>query len=142
MVAKGLDFPNVTLVGVLQADNALIRTDYRAAETAYEMLEQASGRSGRGKRPGEVLIQTFDPAHYVLQAVKNHDYQGFSGRKCSTGTWETTRHTPIWPWWCFLTKNRKKPWTKRSRQRPCSVGSGCWDLSRFPCAARNTGCGC
>lgn len=77
MVAKGLDFPNVTLVGVLQADNALIRTDYRAAETAYEMLEQASGRSGRGKRPGEVLIQTFDPAHYVLQAVKNHDYQGF-----------------------------------------------------------------
>ena len=81
MVAKGLDFPNVTLVGILQADNTLIRSDYRAAESAYAMLEQASGRSGRGTKPGEVLIQTFDPGHYVLQAVKNHDYQSFFRRE-------------------------------------------------------------
>lgn len=81
MVAKGLDFPNVTLVGILQADNALIRTDYRAAESAYAMLEQASGRSGRGEKPGEVIIQTFEPDHYVLQAVRSHDYQAFFRRE-------------------------------------------------------------
>ncbi len=81
MVAKGLDFPNVTLVGILQADNALIRSDYRAAESAYEMLEQASGRSGRGEKPGEVMIQTFDPSHYVLQSVRSHGYQSFFRRE-------------------------------------------------------------
>lgn len=61
MVAKGLDFEKVTLVGVLQADAALVRADYRAAETTYQMLEQASGRAGRGRYPGEVYIQSYNP---------------------------------------------------------------------------------
>lgn len=77
MVAKGLDFERVTLVGILQADASLARMDYRSAETAYEMLEQAAGRSGRGTRAGIVMIQTFDPDHYVMQAVVKHDYQQF-----------------------------------------------------------------
>ena len=81
MVAKGLDFPRVTLVGILQTDNALARTDFRTSETAYAMIEQASGRAGRADRPGEVMIQTFEPDHYVLQAVRNHDYQGFFSRE-------------------------------------------------------------
>ncbi|HAM30615.1 MAG TPA: hypothetical protein DCP49_04210 [Erysipelotrichaceae bacterium] len=77
MVAKGLDFPNVTLVGILQADAGLIRSDYRANETAYEMLEQASGRAGRSSKKGEVMIQTFDQEHYVMQAVLHHNYKEF-----------------------------------------------------------------
>lgn len=77
MVAKGLDFPNVTLVGILQADAGLVRSDYRANETTYEMLEQASGRAGRADKEGEVLIQTFDRSHYVMESVLNHDYRKF-----------------------------------------------------------------
>ena len=77
MVAKGLDFERVTLVGILQADSMLIRSAYRSSEVAYQMLEQASGRSGRGKKAGNVYIQTFDPSHYVMQSVKNHDYDFF-----------------------------------------------------------------
>jgi primosomal protein N' (replication factor Y) len=81
MVAKGLDFERVTLVGILNADNMMIRTDYRVAETAYEILEQASGRAGRGRLPGEVLIQTFDQENYVMQAIMQHSYQYFFRRE-------------------------------------------------------------
>lgn len=77
MVSKGLDFENVTLVGILQADSLLVRSAYRSSEIAYEMLEQASGRSGRGKKSGEVMIQTFDPNHYVMQSVISHQYTSF-----------------------------------------------------------------
>lgn len=77
MVAKGLDFERVTLVGILNADTTLNLNDYRASETAYETLEQASGRSGRGTLSGEVMIQTFDPDHFVMQCVKQHDYKMF-----------------------------------------------------------------
>lgn len=81
MVAKGLDFPRVTLVGILQADSALTRNDYRACEVAYEMLEQASGRCGREKLAGEVIIQTFDEDHYVMKSVVAHDYASFFARE-------------------------------------------------------------
>lgn len=81
MVAKGLDFPRVTLVGILQADSALVRNDYRACEIAYEMLEQASGRCGREKLAGEVIIQTFDEDHYVMKSVVSHDYASFFARE-------------------------------------------------------------
>ena len=81
MVAKGLDFPKVTLVGILQADAALMRNDYRACEVAYEMLEQASGRCGRDKLAGEVVIQTFDEEHYVMKAVVAHEYNAFFTRE-------------------------------------------------------------
>ncbi len=77
MVSKGLDFERVTLVGILNADATLARNDYRASETAYEMLEQASGRSGRGAKLGRVMIQTFDPMHYVMQCIYLHNYQLF-----------------------------------------------------------------
>ena len=81
MVAKGLDFPRVTLVGILQADAAMTRNDYRACEIAYEMLEQASGRCGREKLAGEVVIQTFDEDHYVMKSVVAHDYDQFFKRE-------------------------------------------------------------
>ena len=78
MLAKGHDFPNLTLVVVLDADNALYSTDFRASERLFSQLMQVSGRSGRGSLAGEVLIQTSFPNHPIFQAVKAHDYELFA----------------------------------------------------------------
>lgn len=77
MIAKGLDFPNVTLVGVLNADIGLNFPDFRSSETTFSLLNQVLGRSGRGNKEGKVLIQTFNPEHYAIAYTKNHDYLGF-----------------------------------------------------------------
>lgn len=77
MVTKGLDFPAVTLVGVINADIILNMPDYQAGERAYQLLAQAAGRAGRGHGRGEVVIQTYLPAHHLFQAVINHDYECF-----------------------------------------------------------------
>lgn len=77
MVTKGLDFENVTLVGVANADIALHYPTFDANQVAFNLLEQVAGRAGRAKRDGKVIIQTYDPANYVIQAAKNHDYEGF-----------------------------------------------------------------
>ena len=77
MVTKGLDFENVTLVGVANADIALHYPTFDANQVAFNLLEQVAGRAGRANRDGRVIIQTYDPANYVIQAAKNHDYEGF-----------------------------------------------------------------
>ena len=77
MIAKGLDFENVTFVGVLNADLSLNIPDFRSNERTYQLLEQVSGRAGRGKKKGTVMIQTYNPDHFVLQCVKTHDFNRF-----------------------------------------------------------------
>ncbi|HVC10169.1 MAG TPA: primosomal protein N', partial [Burkholderiales bacterium] len=78
LLAKGHDFPALTLVGVLNADSALFSTDYRAAERLYATLAQVAGRAGRRERPGEVLVQTRFPGHPLYAALARHDYAGFA----------------------------------------------------------------
>lgn len=77
MIAKGLDFPNITLVGVLNADTALNLPDFRASERTFQLLTQVSGRAGRGQKAGEVIVQTFNPAHHSILLAKEQDYEAF-----------------------------------------------------------------
>lgn len=77
MIAKGLDFPNVTFVGVLNADTALGLPDFRSAEKTFQLLTQVSGRAGRGEIKGDVVIQTYNPEHYAIQLAQSHDYETF-----------------------------------------------------------------
>ena len=77
MIAKGLDFPLVTLVGVVSIDSSLMSPDYRASENTFQLLSQVSGRAGRSENKGEVIVQTFNPDHYAITLAKNHDYIDF-----------------------------------------------------------------
>ena len=83
IVAKGLDFGDVTLVGVINADTSLNIPDFRSSETTYSLLSQVAGRSGRSKKGGEVIIQTYNPDHYTINYVKHHDYIGFYEKEMS-----------------------------------------------------------
>ena len=77
MISKGLDFENVTLVGILAADMSLNISDYRAAERTFQIITQVSGRAGRGQKEGKVILQTYNPTHYSLNYAKKYDYEGF-----------------------------------------------------------------
>lgn len=81
MIVKGHDFSNVTLVGVLAADMSLHVNDFHAAERTFALLTQAAGRAGRGKLPGNVVIQTYDPDHYAIRTAKEQDYEAFTIRR-------------------------------------------------------------
>ncbi len=81
MIAKGLDFPNVTLVGVIQADTALHLPDFRAAERTFHLVTQVAGRTGCGEKGGRVLVQTFSPDHPAIRAAVRHDYAAFAAQE-------------------------------------------------------------
>ena len=76
MLAKGLDFDNVSLVGIMNADNMLYHPDFRASERSFQMMTQVAGRSGRAEKRGKVIIQTYNPLHNIIQQVTNNDYEG------------------------------------------------------------------
>ncbi len=96
MIAKGLDFPNVTLVGVINADLALHLPDFRAAERTFQLLAQVAGRAGRGDRGGRVLVQTFTPDHPAIQAACRHDFLTFAqGELASRGAYRYPPFTDL-----------------------------------------------
>jgi primosomal protein N' (replication factor Y) (superfamily II helicase) len=84
MIAKGLDFPNVTLVGVLNADTSLHMPDFRAGERTFQLLTQVAGRAGRGEMEGEVFVQTFAPHSHAIQFARHHDFRGFADEELET----------------------------------------------------------
>ena len=77
MIAKGLDFEHVSLVGVLAADISLNLPNYKASEKTFQLITQVAGRAGRGKDPGKVIVQTYNPDHFAIQASRNYDYERF-----------------------------------------------------------------
>ena len=81
MIAKGLDLPLVTLVGVVAADVGLYLPDFRSGERTFQLLTQVAGRAGRSARGGRVIIQTYQPEHYAIQAAAQHDYDAFYERE-------------------------------------------------------------
>lgn len=96
MIAKGLDFPNVTLVGIFNADGPLARNDYRSVETTFDLIVQASGRSGRSKQAGEVYVQAYDTTHYGIRLAVKQDYITFFNNEMSY------RHALMYPPYAYL----------------------------------------
>jgi len=84
MIAKGLDFPQVTLVGVVSADTSLNLPDFRASERTFDLLTQVAGRAGRGEEASEVIIQTYAPTHYAILSASRHDYETFYKKEIQT----------------------------------------------------------
>jgi primosomal protein N' (replication factor Y) len=96
MIAKGLDFPRVTLVGVVNADVGIHLPDFRASERTFQLLSQVAGRAGRSVLAGEVIVQTSLPDHYAIRAALTHDYAGFAARELAE------RRSPPYPPWTRL----------------------------------------
>lgn len=96
MIAKGLDFSNVTLVGVINADGSLNIPDFRSSENTFDLLNQVAGRAGRGEKKGYVYIQTFNPNHYAILYAKNNNYLGFFKEEMKN------RHLLNYPPYCYL----------------------------------------
>lgn len=93
MIAKGHDFPNVTLVGIIDADMSLHFADFRATERTYQLITQVAGRAGRESKSGEVVLQTYTPRHYVYRYATTNDYKGFFAKECNLR--EVTNYPPF-----------------------------------------------
>jgi primosomal protein N' (replication factor Y) len=115
MVAKGHDFENITLVGVINADTALQIADFRAGEITVQLLLQVAGRAGRGDRPGEVLVQTFNPDHYTIQAVRNMDYLRFCKEELKAR--ESLQYPPFTRFVRFLLSGADETLTREAMDR-------------------------
>ena len=123
MVAKGHDFPRVTLVGVLHADAALHLPDFRASERTFQLIAQVAGRAGRSDRPGRVLVQTWHPKHHAIRLALRHDYEAFAQRelRLRRGLW--------YPPFCRLTMFRVSSQQERSAERAARLVREAVDLA-------------
>lgn len=93
MIAKGHDFPDVTLVGIIDADQSLYQSDYRSPERAFALITQVSGRAGRKDLEGKVILQTYNPRHYVYKFASNYNYKAFYEKEINLR--ETTKFPPF-----------------------------------------------
>lgn len=125
MIAKGLDFPLVTLVGVLNADTALGLPDFHAAERTFQLLTQVAGRAGRADLPGEVYVQTYNPDHYAIQLAKAHDYEHFYQQEMQL------RHLAKYPPYFFTIKLQGSDLDERTAAQNMSQ-IGRWLKKRLP----------
>ena len=115
MVSKGLDFPNVTLVGVINADTSLNIPDFRSSENTFSLLNQVSGRSGRSTKEGEVMIQTYNPEHYAIALTKNHNYLEFYKKEMAI---RRAMKYPPYYYLCSIRikgKDNKTVWTESNK---------------------------
>ena len=124
MIAKGHDFPNITLVGIVNADTALQIADFRAGEATVQMLMQVAGRAGRGDKPGRVIIQTYNPAHYTIQSVLNMNYDAFCSRELESR--EQLKYPPFVKLLRLLVTAPREEITQRAAQQ---LGSLCRELA-------------
>ena len=106
IVTKGLDFANVTLVGVINADTSLNIPDFRSSENTFSLLSQVAGRSGRSSKTGKVVIQTYNPDHYAISFAKNHDYLGFYNKEMEIR--KILKYPPFY-YLCFVRISGKDP---------------------------------
>lgn len=125
MIVKGHDFPNVTLVGILAADLSLHSADYRAPERTFQLLTQAAGRAGRGARAGEVVIQTYQPEHYAIQAAKRQDYEQFYEQELAYR--ELMCYPPVWNLLLVVVTS-----VSEALADACSRALGEWLAEHFP----------
>ncbi len=115
MIAKGLDFVNVTLVGVISADTGLNFPDFRAAEKTFQLLTQVAGRSGRGDKPGEVIIQTYNPEHYAIVCAKNQDFESFALKESSLR--KTLHYPPFYRAGRFIFSHKNEVYLKTQLEK-------------------------
>lgn len=124
MVAKGHDFPHITLVGIICADLSLNFPDFRAAERTYQLLAQVSGRAGRGTQPGRVILQTYNPEHYSIEYAKSQDFRSFYEREIAD------RHTLNYPPFTRMIQLKISGKDRvLTRQHAETVGQACHDIS-------------
>jgi|WetSurMetagenome_2_1015567.scaffolds.fasta_scaffold45284_1 primosomal protein N' (replication factor Y) (superfamily II helicase) len=112
MLTKGHDLPNITLVGVVNADTSLQIADFRAGETTVQLLMQVAGRAGRGDRPGRVILQTYNPSHYTIQSVLHQDYLGFCGKELESR--ERLQYPPFVKMLRFLVTSTSEELTRQA----------------------------
>ena len=127
MVAKGHDFPDVTLVGVISADVGLSIPDYRSSERVFQLMSQASGRAGRGVKPGRVVVQTYEPDNYVVRSAASHDYRAFYDEEIRY------RRDAYYPPFCSMVRlvfsHAKEDRCRREAERVCAL------IARHPASA-------
>ena len=115
MIVKGHDFPRVTLVGVIAADLSMFAGDYRSGERTFQLLMQASGRAGRDKLPGDVVIQTYEPEHYAIQAVKHQDYREFYENEMAYR--RMLHYPPVWDIMAVLVSSKEEGLAEQTIER-------------------------